>query len=272
MTKEQLLERFQNSAKILQLKEKLKDFEKGHITLKGFCGSAPAVYGGTLMQAIKQPQLFIVNDKEEAAYFVNDLESIIGQDKVFYFPSSSRLPYQIEKTDNANVLHRAEILATLTKRSRPVCIVTYPEALSEKVSTKKQLQQNTLELKKGNEISIDFINELLFEYKFERVDFVTQPGEFSIRGGIVDIFSFANDYPYRVELFGDEIDSIRTFDPGSQLSIKHFQQVRIVPNIRVVSTFWNFCHRQQKCGSKISIFCRIISKWSMNGQKKLLPI
>jgi transcription-repair coupling factor (superfamily II helicase) len=232
MTKEQLLERFQNSAKILQLKEKLKDFEKGHITLKGFCGSAPAVYGGTLMQAIKQPQLFIVNDKEEAAYFVNDLESIIGQDKVFYFPSSSRLPYQIEKTDNANVLHRAEILATLTKRSRPVCIVTYPEALSEKVSTKKQLQQNTLELKKGNEISIDFINELLFEYKFERVDFVTQPGEFSIRGGIVDIFSFANDYPYRVELFGDEIDSIRTFDPGSQLSIKHFQQVRIVPNIQ----------------------------------------
>ncbi|KAB1063830.1 transcription-repair coupling factor [Salibacter halophilus] len=232
MTKEQLLERFQNSAKILQLKEKLKDFEKGHITLKGFCGSAPAVYGGTLMQTIKQPQLFIVNDKEEAAYFVNDLESIIGQDKVFYFPSSSRLPYQIEKTDNANVLHRAEILATLTKRSRPVCIVTYPEALSEKVSTKKQLQQNTLELKKGNEISIDFINELLFEYKFERVDFVTQPGEFSIRGGIVDIFSFANDYPYRVELFGDEIDSIRTFDPGSQLSIKHFQQVRIVPNIQ----------------------------------------
>lgn len=203
-----------------------------NVHLKGLCGSATSLLVAALHKEAGTPVLLLLNDKEEAAYVHNDLENLLGKNKVYFFPSSSRLPYQVEKTDNANVLHRAELLNELSKKGKSVVVISYPEAVAEKVVTRKQLQKNSLDIRKGESLSIDFVNELLFEYHFERVDFVTQPGEFSIRGGIVDIFSFANDYPYRIEFFGDEIDSIRTFDPASQLSISHFQKVRIVPNIQ----------------------------------------
>ncbi|HAT67635.1 MAG TPA: transcription-repair coupling factor, partial [Flavobacteriaceae bacterium] len=117
---------------------------------------------------------------------------------------------QIEETDNANVLLRSEVLNRINSRKKPALIVTYPEALFEKVVTRKELERNTLKIANGDELSIDFVNEVLFEYKFKRTDFVTEPGEFSVRGGILDVFSFSNDEPYRIEFFGDEIESIRT--------------------------------------------------------------
>jgi transcription-repair coupling factor (superfamily II helicase) len=178
-----------------------------------------------------KPFLLICNEKEEAAYYLNDLEQLIGQNDVLFYPSSYRRPYQIEETDNANVLLRSEVLNRINSRKKPSFIVSYPEALFEKVVTKKELDKNTLKISVGDNISIDFINEVLFEYEFKRVDFITEPGEFSVRGGIVDVFSFSNDNPYRIEFFGNEVDSIRTFDVESQLSVDKQNKITIIPNL-----------------------------------------
>src|SRR5690606_37177342 len=158
---------------------------------------------------------------EEAAYYLNDLEGLVGQIDVLIIPSSHRRPYQIEDVDNANVLLRAEVLNRINSRKKPCIIVTYPEALFEKVFTRRQLDRNTLKMALGDLLSSDFMNEPLFEYNFKRVDFVSEPGEFSVRGGIIDVFSFSNDNPYRIEFCGNEVDSIRSFDVETQLSIEH---------------------------------------------------
>ena len=167
-----------------------------------------------------KPFLLIFNEKEEAAYYLNDLEQMIGANDVLFYPSSYRRPYQIEETDNANILLRSEVLNRINSRKKPAVIVTYPEALFEKVVTRKDLEKNTLKISVGETVTIDFINEVLFEYEFKRVDFITEPGEFSVRGGILDVFSFSNDNPYRIEFFGNEVDSIRTFDVETQLSLE----------------------------------------------------
>jgi transcription-repair coupling factor (superfamily II helicase) len=203
-----------------------------HIHLKGLVGSSTGFIVNGVYQNFPVDQLFILNDKEEAAYFFNDLEQIVGEDKVLFFPSSYRRPYQIEETDNSNILLRAEVLNALSKKSSTKLVVTYPDALSEKVVTKKNLEKNTLKIKVDDELSLDFINDAFYEYGFEREDFVVAPGQFSIRGGIVDVFSFSNDNPYRIEFFGDEVASIRTFDPVTQLSLKEYQRVSIIPNVQ----------------------------------------
>ena len=157
----------------------------------------------SLFKNSEHPFLVLLNDKEEAAYYLNDLEKMIGEEDVLFYPGSYRRPYQIEDTDNANVLLRAEVLNRINSRKKPAVIVTYPEALFEKVVTKKDLDKNTLKINEGDQMSIEFINEVLFEYEFKRVDFITEPGEFSVRGGIIDVFSFSNDHPYRIEFFGN---------------------------------------------------------------------
>ena len=166
----------------------------------------------------------IFNDKEEAAYYLNDFEQLLNDKDVLFYPGSYRRPYQIEETDNANVLLSAEVLNRINSRKKPAIIVTYPDALFEKVVTRRELEKNTLKISDGDNLSIDFVNEVLFEYKFKRVDFVTEPGEFSVRGGIVDVFSFSHDEPYRIEFFGDEVDSIRTFDVETQLSTEQLKK------------------------------------------------
>ena len=170
-------------------------------------------------------------DKEEAAYYLNDLEQMIGENDVLFYPGSYRRPYQIEETDNANILLRAEVLNRINSRKKPAVIVTYADAVSEKVITRKELEKNTLKVAVGDQISIDFINEVLHEYEFRRVDFITEPGEFSVRGGIIDVFSFSNDNPYRLEFFGNEVDSIRTFDVETQLSVEKQKKITIIPNV-----------------------------------------
>ncbi|RAV28037.1 transcription-repair coupling factor [Sinomicrobium soli] len=177
------------------------------------------------------PHMLILNDKEEAAYYLNDLEQLLGEENVLFYPGSYRRPYQIEETDNANVLLRAEVLNRINSKKKPALIITYPDALFEKVVTRKTLEQNTLKMKTGENIAPDFVNEVLFEYHFRRVDFVSEPGEFSVRGGIIDVFSFSNDEPYRIEFFGDEVDSIRTFDVETQLSLKKLKKISIIPNV-----------------------------------------
>lgn len=205
---------------------------ENRLLVKGLVGSGHAIIAASVMEKRPGPYLFIQHDKEEAAYFMNDLENIDGDLQIVFFPSSYRVPYQSEQTDNANVLLRAETLNRVAGGGQKLAIVTYPEALSEKVVTQKHLIKNTLELEVNRKYSIDFINELLLEFDFEKVDYVYEPGQFSVRGGIVDVFSFSNEHPYRIEFFGDEVDSMRKFDPVTQLSIQKMQRINIVPNVQ----------------------------------------
>ena len=221
---------YHTSAKINQLAEHLQKRE-AKIQMKGLLGSSLSFVMEALFRKTDLPYLLIFQDKEEAAYYLNDLENPINDQDVLFYPGSYRRPYQIEETDNANVLLRAEVLNRLNSRKKPAIIVTYPDALFEKVVTRKELDKNTLKVAVGDSISIDFINEVLFEYNFKRVDFVSEPGEFSVRGGIIDVFSFSNDNPYRIEFFGNEVDSIRTFDVETQLSVEKQKKITIIPNV-----------------------------------------
>ena len=199
--------------------------------LKGLVGSSLSYVIAESFKTTEKPFLLIFNDKEEAAFYLNDLEQLINGKDVLFYPGSYRRPYQIEETDNANILLRAEVLNRINSRKKPAIIVTYPDALFEKVVTRKELERNTLKINVGDDLNIDFVNEVLFEYKFKRVDFVTEPGEFSVRGGIVDVFSFSHDEPYRIEFFGNEVDSIRTFDVETQLSNEQIKKIGIIPNV-----------------------------------------
>lgn len=201
------------------------------MNLSGLLGSAVSFIIRSVFRKTELPFLIVLDNKEEAAYYLNDLEQMIGEQDVLFYPASFRRPYQIDETDNANVLLRAEVLNRINSRKKPAVIVTYPEALFEKVVTRRELDKNTLKVALNDKISIDFINEVLFEYEFKRVDFITEPGEFSVRGGIVDVFSFSNDHPYRIEFFGNEVDSIRTFDVETQLSVETHKKITIIPNV-----------------------------------------
>ena len=226
----EILDTYGQSPKVKQIATALQQRE-AKLHVKGLIGSALSFIIDPLFREGELPFLFILKDKEEAAYYLNDLEQLTGADDVLFYPGSFRRPYQIEETDNASVLLRAEVLNRINSRKKPAIIVTYPEALFEKVVTRKELDKNTLKVAVGDQVSIDFINEVLFEYEFRRVDFVTEPGEFSVRGGIVDVFSFSNDNPYRIEFFGNEVDSIRTFDVASQLSLDRKKKITVIPNV-----------------------------------------
>lgn len=228
----ELKSKFSNSTQLKAIVNCLENNSLSQLYLKGMVGSSVAFIGNAVYNRFPLTQLFILNDKEDAAYLLNDLERIIGEEQVLFFPASYKRAYQVDETDNANVLLRAEVLNTLASPTSPKIIVSYAEGISEKVVTKKNLEKNTLKIGVGEEYTIEFINEVLYEYGFEREDFVIEPGQFSVRGGIVDVFSFSNDYPYRIEFFGDEIESIRTFDPVSQLSIKNFDKISIIPNLQ----------------------------------------
>ncbi len=231
MTKEDILRKYSDSANNSLLTQELKG-NTARVQLKGVIGSGASFIAAAAHQHNYKANLLILADKEEAAYFLNDLENILGEENILFFPASYRMPYQHEDIDNSNILLRAEVLNKINTGKKHICIVTYPEALTEKVVTKTHLTKNTLELKQGEKISIDFITEVLSEYGFDRVDYVIEPGQFSVRGGIVDIFSFSNDTPYRIEFLGNEVDSIRSFDSISQLSIQKLTYCTIIPNIQ----------------------------------------
>ena len=227
MSKELLLSSFLEGKPYHQLSEYIKG--KTSCFAENLVGSSLSFVLFDIFKRTGQTLLFVGDDKEQAAYLLNDLELLLGQEQVLFFPSSYRRPYQTEETDNANVLLRAEVLSQLQQGARVV--VSYSEALFEKVLTRQQLDKNTLTLKRGERLSLDMLNETLFEYQFQRVDFVSEPGEFSVRGGIVDVFAFSNDTPYRIEFFSDVVESIRTFDVETQLSLQQVSSVVIIPNI-----------------------------------------
>ena len=213
---------------------------KKHIQLSGISGSGIAiVIAGIFEHSGKQQHVFVVPDKEQAAYFYNDLERLLGesetdfnQKRVLFYPTSYKRPYEPENTDASYQLSRTEVLKRFMTDDRKTIVVTYPEAFTEKVITKRYLSKNLMKLKTGEAVSLDFVVDLLSEFAFEAVDFVAEPGQFAIRGGIVDVFSFSNDHPYRIEFFGDEIESIRSFDPATQRSIQTMQRISLLPNVQ----------------------------------------
>ena len=210
----------------------LKTNPEVKISLKGLYGAYTSVFMESVIRQLDGHQLIVLTNKEEAAYFLNDIQSLTDKaSHVLFFPHSYKKAYQLEEIDNANVVARAEVLEYLN-RGKKAIIITYPEALVEKVITKKQFSNTVLEIKTGGIYTVNFINELLISYDFDKVDFVYEPGQFAVRGGIIDVFSYSNDQPYRIEFFGDEVDSIRIFDPTNQLSISKHTRLTVVPNVQ----------------------------------------
>ncbi len=231
MSLSSFLAHLQNHPEINLSAEKLSQ-AKCKIHWKGTLGSAKGIFSSAVAEQCPGHHVFILNDKEDAAYFLNDLQGLYPEDqRLVFYPASYKVPYQLEEVDNANVVARTEALKKLSGQDN-CWIITYPEALFEKVLTKKKLVSNTMKIEVGKTYSIDFINELLLDYHFDRVNYVYEPGQFSIRGGIVDVFSYASDTPYRIEFFGNEVESIRTFNAADQLSISSHQFFSIVPNIQ----------------------------------------
>ena len=199
---------------------------------KGLVGSSKSICASVVAEQTTGNHVFILEDKEKAAFFLNDLEGINPKRKtLLFYPASYRVPYETDQTDNANIVSRAEVLDAVAKQNN-VWIVTYPKALIEKIPSKKVLMKSTMKVEVDKSYSIDFINETLIDAGFDRVDFVYEPGQFSIRGGIIDVFSYSNDNPFRIEFFGDDVESIRTFDASTQLSINTHKHFNIVPNIQ----------------------------------------
>jgi transcription-repair coupling factor (superfamily II helicase) len=227
----EILERYKADERLKELAT-LLNAGKHKVHLKGLVGSSDAIMAVALYFLRHSHMLFVLPDREEASYFQADLENLLDIE-VLLFPSSYRKAFEFTQLDSSNVLARAEVLNELAHASGyGKLIVTYPEALAEKVIDRTSLEKNTLEIALNNKLSIDFVNEFLIEYDFERVDFVYEPGQFSIRGGIIDIFSFSHELPYRIEFLGDYIESIRTFEIESQLSVDQVSNITIVPNVQ----------------------------------------
>lgn len=239
MRVENIIEQYNSDERLSALAENLEVTEEGRYRLSGLAGSSAAFVAAAAYQKLPWIHLFILPERESAAYFYNDLENLLSdKDKAYhkkqalFFPTSYKRPYELEKTDSTNLLSRTEVLKRISSRGRKTLVVTYPEALTEKVVKRNYIKKNTFRLQAGEQVSIDFMNDLLHEYGFSQTDFVLEPGQFSVRGGIIDVFSFTNDLPYRIEFFGDEVESIRSFNPEDQLSLDRLNHITIVPNVQ----------------------------------------
>ncbi len=231
MTKESLKQAFAEHPVAMELMMYLRDSESGRFKVNGLVGSGLTLFVQGVIQKLRGSHIIVADDREEAAYLHNDLVALLPENKLHFLPASSRTPYREDRSNDVDILQRTETLDDVAHR-KEVVVVTYPEALSERVVSRKELKSKILDLKVGDEIGLSFVNKLLEEYRFKREDFVSKPGEYAVRGGIVDIFSFNHDIPYRIEFFGDEIESIRSFDPATQLSDHKYKKISIVPDVR----------------------------------------
>ncbi len=227
-----LLDLYVEDERTRQIADLLKKDTPARLQLLGLRGAQDSFILAALFLRDPGFHLYVANDKEEAAYLENNLSGLLPDRHIHFFPDSFKRPQNFEQLQNHFVLQRTEVVNQLTGSESPgEIVVTYPEALFEKVVDPQILQSNRIDIVKGESLDVDTLLDLLVEYGFKHEDFVYEPGQFSIRGGIVDIFSYGNDYPYRVELFDDEVESIRTFNPTTQLSVQKIGRVRIVPNI-----------------------------------------
>jgi transcription-repair coupling factor (superfamily II helicase) len=214
------------------------------IHLNGLIGSAKTIWTANLFQELRQNMVLLLNDREEAAYFYDDLNNLGLAKPALFFPSSYKRSIQYGQPEQENIVQRTETLNKLHDNEESCLIVSYPEALVETVISKPNLEKNTLQVAVSDKISIEFINEFLYEYGFERVDFVYEPGQFSVRGSIVDVFSYSNEDPYRLDFFGDEVESIRSFNIDNQISKETFRKITVVPNIQ----------NEELEGNRVSVF------------------
>lgn len=208
----------------------LKNNDIRTVFLEGTHASCASLFASCFIKSVPGVYLFVLNDQEEAGYFYHDMVQVNGDEQILFFPSSYRRAIKYGQKDAANEILRTEVLSRLEK-DEPVTVVTYPDALAEKVVSPKILSDRTLKLTVGQHIDTDEITKTLSDYGFEHVDYVYEPGQFATRGSIIDVYSFASEYPYRVDFFGDEIDSIRTFEVESQLSREKKDSVSIVPEL-----------------------------------------
>jgi len=203
--------------------------EKVH--LQGLVGSSRSILTCLLSEELPKTFFICLNDREEASYFYDDLNTLAPEIPVLFFPSSYKRSVHYETIEQENIILRTEVLNQI-KEGKQLLVVTYPEALVEKVISGEGLASHTFQVSKGDKLSIEFVNEVLYEYGFERVDFVYEPGQYSIRGGIVDVYSFSYEDPFRLDFFGDEVDTIRSFGIDDQISKESLTRISIIPNIQ----------------------------------------
>ena len=232
MNFDDLVNKFKTDTRTSTILETISDSQQ-LLHLQGLVGSAGAFIAQSVFRQSKNTHVFILEDAIAAAYFQNDLTNLIENKDIFFFPDSFKKSGHIHEVNAGNVQLRTEVINRITNpTTKAELIVTYPEALFEKVVKKQILHKNMLKVGLREKLDIEFAIELLVEYGFERTDFVFEPGQFSVRGDIIDVFSFANEFPYRIELFDNEVESIRTFDPVTQLSQKKIERITIVPNVQ----------------------------------------
>ena len=227
-----LEELYRNSSEADEISGLLKEPAGNFMQIKGLSGSSRAAFIHSCISKAKGSHLIILPEKEEAAYFYNDLTTFDGTERSMFFPSSYIRSIQYKKTDEANIITRTQVLKRLSERRVASFIVTYPEALMERVINRKGLDDNTFEMREGEKVNREFLKDLLETYKFELVDFVYEPGQYALRGSIIDIFSYSSTLPHRVDFFGEEIESIRSFDIETQLSLEKIKKISIIPNMQ----------------------------------------
>ncbi|MBK9286539.1 MAG: transcription-repair coupling factor [Flavobacteriales bacterium] len=236
-----LLSLFRSDVRVARIAEGLQP-ANARVQIAGTIGSSQALIAASVIDRMKGVHVFVLTDKEEAAYFINDLEALRGKDKearntkkeedMLFYPAPSRSPYDIDGHHDGERVSRTEVLEVLMKKPDHLVIVTYPDALVQLVVGKETMQKNTLAIKRNEELPIDTLEEWLQETGFTRVEFVYEPGQFSVRGGIVDVFSYGSDKPYRIELYGDTVESVRRFDPQDQLTVERLAEAVIVPDLQ----------------------------------------
>ena len=199
------------------------------LSVTGLHGSSRAMFSVGLFHKLSRVYLYILNDAETAGYFYHDLIQIMGTGEVLFFPSAYKRASKYGQLDPASEVLRTETLSRLQGEDAPFIIVSYPDALSEKTVSGEQLKENTLKVTTGERLDSSFVSEVLDSYGFQYVDYVYEPGQYAVRGSILDVFSFSAEYPYRIDFFGDEVETIRNFDLETQLSKEKFHDIRIVP-------------------------------------------
>ncbi|MCD7711532.1 MAG: DEAD/DEAH box helicase, partial [Firmicutes bacterium] len=226
-----LLKLYAAHPQISALDALLKDFSSPNIFLKGLSGSGAALTIASLFKRSGGSYVCVLNDLEEAGYFYHDLMQLTGSDRIYFFPSSYRRAIKYGHTDPANEILRTEVLSMLQDKNASFIIVSYPDALAEKVVSSEILKQNTLKIHVGEKLDNMFVSDVLDAYGFEQVDYVYEPGQYAIRGSILDVFSFSHAFPYRIDFFGSEVETIRSFDVETQLSKEKMDSIYIVPEI-----------------------------------------
>jgi transcription-repair coupling factor (superfamily II helicase) len=241
LKQQEFFKRFSEAEAVQKLIARSRDHASPGLGIVGLAGSAASVLAACVHMALKKSALFILPDRESAAYFFNDLENLFGEREkayedrsILFFPASYKKTYDFSDTDTANVLFRSEVVNRLASGRDRIMVVAYPEALAEKVVPGRTLKKKLVDIHRGDNLSVDFLLEVFLEYGFEQTDFVVEPGKFSIRGGIVDVFSFSNDYPYRIEVMAGRVESLRSFDPESQVSVKAQEMISILPDLQQI--------------------------------------